>query len=233
MKLHQIAQDFNFFFDDKRLILNMLSRIKLGEKLPLETASQIDEIEEKWKDDATLYRSIRNEIAGLRNYFHQHTIPVPAATKKEISTPPSLQRESLIHLVSTHGDKPGSLKQAQTPNHRTLTPGQDLTQDIHQFFDAHGIVGEERMRELLVYAVVARANIGIESLAGSGKSAVLQTLLKAIPAERYLIINQGTLSSLYHNPSGNTVDYWVIPELQKIFTKNIEEVIKNLTEGNS
>jgi len=104
-------------------------------------------------------------------------------------------------------------------------------ESISNFFDYQGVVGEEANCELLLYATLAKNNVGIESLAGSGKSVLLYALLEAIPKERYHIIHQATARSLYQDKENKNVDFWVIPELQKIFTKDIEEIIKNLTEG--
>ncbi len=102
---------------------------------------------------------------------------------------------------------------------------------IHSFYDSQGLVGEYENRELLVYGALSRTNIGIESIAGSGKSALLYAFLKAIPEEEYFTIHQSTAKAFYNNPAINNAHIWVIPELQKIFSQDVEEIIKNLTEG--
>ena len=104
-------------------------------------------------------------------------------------------------------------------------------EDIQKMYDLQGIVGEESNKELLIYGICAKANIGIESLSGSGKSALLYATLGALSDEDYCIVHQATQKSLYHNSHLAQAHYFIVPELQKIFTLEIEEIIKNMAEG--
>ncbi len=154
--------------------------------------------------------------------YQNNVTPITPAQPKVLFSPPKSE--------PTSSPTPSHTKPSQT-NTQTIPPLTLTPQSIHSFFSSQGIVGEEKNRELMMYGLVARANMGIESLSGSGKSALLYALLKALPPERYLTIHQATDRSLYHNPKINSSNYLIIPELQKIFSKDIEEIIKNLTEG--
>jgi hypothetical protein len=144
-------------------------------------------------------------------------------TENNTNSPISIYTPS--NAINSNDDVPGSYTTHSPVNYEQAVPS------IEDFFRDQGIIGEDNNAKLLVYATAAKSNIGIESLAGSGKSALLYALLKAIPEERYLVIHQATASSLFNNPRANEVDFWVIPELQKVFNRDIEDVLKNLTEG--
>jgi hypothetical protein len=254
-----IDKVYNFFVD-KNEMEGYLRRINKGELPELETINSFLDNGERYSHNPTLYHSLELSLAELKrlqarfnlkhnqsNTFRAKTViinaeyvedtasnqdnmhqdnvtPITSIQPKVLSSPSKSEPQTSPSSTISYTQPSQAAKRIITP--LTLTPT-----SIHSFFSFQGIVGEEKNRELMMYGLVARANMGIESLSGSGKSALLYALLKALPPERYLTIHQATDRSLYHNPKINSSNYIIIPELQKIFSKDIEEIIKNLTEG--
>ena len=218
------------FFLDKEQIRSYLEQLKDNTNSPPLTQStlqHIEQIEHRWQNYPIFTRSLAPYLEELQQYSPQQ----PTNAHPPFS--PSLQKPQL-KLVSpslTPSDSPPYSPTDQPTNRPTAQPLHPTPQSIHNFFQSQNIIGEHPNQELLIYGTLAGANIGIESLSGSGKSALLYALLDAFPKEHYLTIHQTTGKSLYNNPNINNTKYWVIPELQKVFTQDIEEIIKNLTEG--
>lgn len=214
---------------------------------------------ERWKPFADQYSLLERDIRNLNNHLKLKKIYQPSNQDPELNDlespiisydvrsesssliPPSLipsttslsSAMSLLLATSLHSarlSKPITYSSHITPLISTSS-FKPTSESITQFYQAQGIVGEETTGEILLYGALAKTNMGIESLAGSGKSVLLYALLEAIPKEKYNIIHQATGKSLYQDVENNKVDFWIIPELQKIFTRDIEEIIKNLTEG--
>ena len=164
---------------------------------------------DKWKAHPSFYRILHQQIKDIEN------IDISNIDIKKIDLIPSSQQphQKIIE-----------------PFLSKFTPS---PQSIHSFFQSQHIIGEEHNQELLIYALLSRTNIGIESLPGSGKSALLYAAVNALPPPTYHLIHQATAKSLYNNQNINQSEFWIIPELQKIFTPDIKELIKNLTEGKS
>ena len=115
------------------------------------------------------------------------------------------------------------------------TLGRDafLPEHIDQYFDEQGLVGEYKLRKLLVYSLLAKAHVGIESLSGAGKTAIMDPFLELFPQEELLVLQQTSDKALFNNTKINDYNYWVITELQKVTGHTFKEIIKNLTEGKS
>lgn len=156
-----------------------------------------------------------NNDSNARDLDNNYNTCTNAFASPETLTPETLTIESFIPTTLTN------------PSH-TYTP---RTKDIHTAYQREGIVGDFATRELLFYSILGKVNVGIESLPGSGKSALLHATLRLLPPKEYVVVNHATTGSLYTNPALQQASFIVIPELQKVFTPEIEEIIKNLAEG--
>ncbi|GEM_PF-3455214 len=232
-KYNNISEELSDFFIDKISLQQYIQKLDQTDSPEPVSPSELEHIlniEKKWQSYPLLNRTLTpylKEITTRR--LNTPNTPKEDNNKNEPSTINSqTNKESPNpHInLSNFNQEYQSTISSSTPLHFTPTP-----KSIHNFFQSQNIVGEQTNQELLIYGTLAGANIGIESLSGSGKSALLYALLEAFPKESYCIIHQTTGKSLYNNPKANNAQYWVIPELQKVFTQDIEEIIKNLTEG--
>jgi len=232
--IRSTTQHLNDFFIDKEKIKSYVEQLKdKTDTSPLTESVQqhIQQIEQRWQNYPIFTRSLAPYLEEIQQYnsqqynTHQQINPHPPSSLSSESSP-SLQKPQLKLVSPPHSPTAQPLPRPTAPLLHCPTPA-----TIHTFFQSQNIVGEHSNQELLIYGTLASANIGIESLSGSGKSALLYALLEAFPKEHYLTIHQTTGKSLYNNPNINKTKYWIIPELQKVFTQDIEEIIKNLTEG--
>ncbi len=239
-RFKNISEELSNFFIDKASIQNYLQKIDENnslKKLSQPELEHILNIEQKWKSFPILNRTLTpylEEITTKR--INALSTEKCDSNKKEVSTnvnPPNIRSSDILPTTDSASNSTFNHFTDHSPNQNeyTLNNFHPAPSSIHNFFQSQHIVGEETNQELLIYGTIAGANIGIESLSGSGKSALLYALLEAFPKESYCIIHQTTGKSLYNNPKANHAKYWVIPELQKVFTQDIEEIIKNLTEG--
>lgn len=219
-----LAKDVNAFFREKRELVIALQQQKEGIPLAPQKVEDLLTMEERWKNHRPFAHSIRPEIEELKSL---RTMPRKEPAQDDPSASEPSEPTASKRLPENLGQNTES--EIVTP-HNLLPPETKL---IHNFFEAAGIVGEETNRELLIYGVLSKTNIGIESIAGSGKSALLNALISALPPSSYHILHQGTAASLYNNSHIGSAEILIIPELQKIFTPSVEEIIKNLTEGAS
>lgn len=105
------------------------------------------------------------------------------------------------------------------------------SQEIDNYFEEQGIVGEEGLRKLLVYSLLSRAHVGIESLSGAGKSRIMDAFLGLFPEDKLLVLQQSSDKALFNNPMINQFEFWVITEFQKVSNKTFLEIVKNISEG--
>ncbi len=217
-----------------------MEKLCAGEIIPLSEVELLLSLEEKWSAYPAFSRGMCSKLnelkATVRNAYlstERTKESIPPQQNYNI-LPSTLTSTPEITLTRTTSKivTPKRLSIVPLPlSEKKISLSIPSPQLIHDFYEAQGIVGEEKNRELLLYGALAKANLGIESLAGSGKSALLYALLQAFPKESYKIIHQATGKSLFNNPERNNVKFWIIPELQKIFTQDIEDLLKNLTEG--
>lgn len=155
--------------------------------------------------------------------------------------------DSLDSKVSTDEFAPG--KNTPFEDHtaplKENTPFKDNTsfknyspsiEDIGTFFEHQGVVGEERTRELLVYAALGRAAVGIEGLSGSGKTKLKDALLQLLPEAMYKEIRSVSGKALFYDSKlrEGKIDFLVMAELQKaIGDSKVKEILKDLSEGSS
>tara|TARA_Y100000310_G_scaffold171085_1_gene171254 strand:+ start:18316 stop:19782 length:1467 start_codon:yes stop_codon:yes gene_type:complete len=208
------------FADDRDYLASLLNRLRRGENYTSDEQKCVEKIADKWSGEPILHRSIENTLATLNKF-------TLVKTSNIIEFPGSNSQDRVIQSNVEVSLEETVLHNGQSDTNKFLPS----SQGIHDFFQNQGIIGEDKNAELLIYGIIAKSNIGIESLAGSGKSALLYSLLSAVPDEKYLVIHQATSKSLFNDPRANKVDYWIIPELQKVFNRDIEEIIKNLAEG--
>lgn len=242
MSLPRSTRKLCQFFEDKEHLRKSIERLHAREILPISEVELLLSLEEKWKAYPTFSRSLHIYLGELKAAMESarvarekstetlsqsrsdNVLPLPLAPSLETAAFRAAPGKAMYRFVSLE-TVPTRL------NAERITVHLPTPQLIHDFYESQGIVGEEKNCELLLYGALAKANLGIESLAGSGKSALLYALLQAFPNESYKIIHQATGKSLFNNPERNKVKFWVIPELQKIFTRDIEDLLKNLTEG--
>ena len=239
MSLPQSTRKLCQFFEDKKHLRERIEKISAGAILPLSEVELLLSLEEKLKAYPSFSRGLHTNLSELKTLVKN----IPHSEEKTPETIPPQQNYNTVPPALTFPSETALTKTAfkTATQKKILFIAQSLEKEIssfppppqliHDFYEAQGIVGEEKNRELLLYGALAKANLGIESLAGSGKSALLYALLQAFPKESYKIIHQATGKSLFNNPERNNVKFWVIPELQKIFTQDIEDLLKNLTEG--
>ncbi len=214
---HEI-RDLLHFIENKKDLRTYIQELESG--LPPEDTKirQFLDLQEQWKAYPIFVRQIAPDLKKIE-FYATH---LPHRPKGNDIFPGETQ-------ISSY-------QQHYPPNSQSAFSGKTISynptsDDIHTFFTSKNIVGEEKNRELLLYAMLGKVNIGIESLPGSGKSALLHAAVRALPAEQYVVVHHATTGSLYANPQLQRASFLVIPELQKVFTPEIEEIIKNLAEG--
>lgn len=230
-----LAKNLNQFFIDRDKLEITLKQIEEKKDISQQEINTLLQQLEQWTTYPSFYRSIEHNFKKLQEIS---ILSTPSIKNNHEIVPTTTSSSSTLKIITPSPTTAQSSSQITStkPSHQQLSSShqqysQPSSSTINNFFRSQGIVGEEATQEILIYGSLAKANIGIESLSGSGKSALLYALLKALPQESYQIIDQATGKSLYNNPNINKTEFWIIPELQKIFSQDIEEIIKNLTEG--
>ncbi len=215
------------FFNYQRLIWDYLEKTRKRDA-SLDEGYNLLQNKERWVSNRYWYNRIKKDLQNIERYISEQRINDNSTSEKDIRNENSkeistdINKDKKGNLINLFPSKNINFKSA------SLHPTPSA---IHDFYHSQSIIGEHTNQELLIYALLACQNIGIESLPGSGKSALLYATLNALPTESYHVIHQATAKSLYNNPNINNTSIWIIPELQKIFTPELEELIKNLTEG--
>lgn len=225
-----VSRHYSEYSQDKghlRFILNQSPAT-----LDNQTLRELTQLCEKWQDYPLFRRGLDHYYALLK----QHQPAGSTITKNFPSPVHDVMRFPADSSAPPVADSSVPIFTASSLSSLSSLPApassfKPQSEEIHLFFRSQGVVGEESNQELLVYGVLARNNMGIESLSGSGKSALLYALVASLPTESYIILNQATKKSLFNDLKTASVDFWVVPELQKIFNQDIEEIIKNITEG--
>lgn len=224
-----------------RSIKPELTRLeKIAEQLQLNSADELNTAEAGPYSTVSQHNVQPSIQPNIHPNIHPNIIPYFRAKPSARLVPLRLARTTEINPKIVEGGEveftdSASLKADETQKRKK---NRDRTNNfvptveaIDNYFESEGLVGEKKTRELLIYGVLARSNLGIESLSGSGKSALLYALIHALPNSKYKIIHQASGKSLYEDPEMSQAEFWIIPELQKVFSQDIEEIIKNLTEG--
>lgn len=160
--------------------------------------------------------TIRQESA--RNELQQLQPSLISATQSQVRPLPQV-RPPIQTMTQT-------MTQTIIPKEYIFTP-----QEIDNYFEEQGIVGEDGLRRLLVYSLLSRAHVGIESLSGAGKSRIMDAFLGLFPQDKLLVLQQSSEKALFNNPMINQFEFWVITEFQKISNKTFLEIVKNISEG--
>jgi ABC-type dipeptide/oligopeptide/nickel transport system ATPase component len=107
--------------------------------------------------------------------------------------------------------------------------------DLLNYYEAKGVVGETNLCILQTLGAINKLSFGIESLSGSGKSHVIDTLLDLLPEnEVYTMELSSKTAQIYSADEINRHQIIYIPELQKAMNSNnplVVELLKGLTEG--
>jgi len=137
--------------------------------------------------------------------------------KSKMSRPMSMERTNNIHIPTDQAD---------------YSPG---IEDILDFYEHNGLVGEESTSILQTFAAIKRMSFGIESLSGSGKSFSANLLMKLLPEEYvYRMELSSNTAEMYNADEINKAKLIYIPELQKALKSRntlMIEILKNLSEG--
>ncbi len=231
------VKEMNDFFQDKRKLKDHIERLECDKKFYPNSVNELLATESRWKKYPPLYRSMKDDFTRLKDLLIEDSKKIypekPKNMEQLMKMREKIQTNPLEEIVIE--SKESRQQKNDEACNQILQKMQSSFQKtpalIHAFYDSQGLVGEYENRELLIYGALSRTNMGIESIAGSGKSALLYAFLKAIPEKEYSTIHQSTGKAFYNNPAINNARIWVIPELQKIFSQDAEEIIKNLTEG--
>ncbi len=239
-------QQVQEFFRDR----SRLSHLVEQEELTPEDKRWALSLEKKWQGDRGFYRSIAEYIEGVKQIGE-----VQAGERgRQVKPPSSLPRKNGKENGKRVEDSPKSLdskvskeefascrnspfkENTSSKDNTSLQNYSPSIEDIGTFFEHQGVVGEERTRELLVYAALGRAAVGIEGLSGSGKTKLKDALLQLLPEAMYKEIRSVSGKALFYDSKlrEGKIDFLVMAELQKaIGDPKVKEILKDLSEGSS
>ncbi len=132
--------------------------------------------------------------------------------------------------------RPGTLSRTTVTPAQTPAPSSAQTLTLHdlvRYYRSQGVVGEEPLVCGITLAAVAGASFGVEGSSGSGKTFVVDKLVRLLPD--VYTVGQASNVAVFHDAERiNGSRFLYIPELQKAMQRKnapIIEVIKDLTEG--
>ena len=107
--------------------------------------------------------------------------------------------------------------------------------DIVQYYVMEDVIDEESLSAAITLAAVGGISFGVEGFSGSGKTHIVDRLMRLIPREWVYKIELSSKTAVFYEADAiNRCRIVYIPELQKAMQDKkspIIEVIKNLTEG--